>query len=176
MAPYVVCSASLIAAMTLSAAACAAVALVSTAARTARRNTQTVEQWLICALQQKDTRIGLPSVFVQELLRCECRDTSTRQQHVPDAGRPGSGVVLDRPYVQVLATRLEAVVSAGVWLQPPQVRNPELVALEIDSSAEQRQWAAAVISTLSGGLDETTMCNLLAALGTRGIVSLLGQR
>ena len=130
-----------------------------------------VEQRLKMALQLQPDITGLPTAFVGDLLRCEHTEKD-KDDSIP----PRAGVVLDRPYVTALAAQLEAVQASGVWPQPPQMRNPELVALEQGCSAERAQWAATVVAVLSGRLDETSACKLLAALGTRGIVSLLGQR
>ena len=136
----------------------------------------TAEQWLTTALQLQPESTGLPTAFIRDLLLCEHTETEAERERDRDDSVPPAGVVLDRPYVTALAGQLEAA-GTGVWPQPPQMRNPELVALEQDCSAERAQWLGAVVPALSGGgLDETSACKLLAALGTRGIASLLGQR
>ena len=163
----------LVAAVTLAAAAACAAACRRPRSfrRDGPRSTPRVEQWLTTALRLQAESTGLPIAFVQDLLQDEDREPSAVREHRDDAC-----VVLDRPYAKALAVQLEAVWSAGVWPQPPQVLNPELVALELDDGAERVRWAAAVMSTLSGGADETNACSLLAILGSRGIASLLGQR
>ena len=134
-----------------------------------------IEQWITRVLRLRAESTGLPVSFIQNLLQDEEQEPSVLRGHTDHAACP-AGVVLDRPYAKALAAQLEAVCSAGVWQQPPQVLNPELVALELDSSAEHMLWTATIISTLSHGLDETSTCRLLASLGPRGIASLLGQR
>lgn len=166
------------------ATACAAATVLSCtvtirgAGRAGRRSSTSlsVEQWLTRALRRQAESTGLPIAFIQDLLMDEDRESRAVHGHKDDAACPAGVVVLDRPYAKALAAQLEAVWSAGVWQHPPQVLNPELVALELDSSAERMVWTAKVISTLAHRLDETSACSLLATLGARGIASLLGQR
>jgi hypothetical protein len=155
-----------------SVAACAAAALTASARRGAV-GSLTLEQRLAQSLLQAaegGQELPLPRAFAQSLL--QEADATDRG----DRGHCCTGVVLDRPYVRILAAQLEKCLDGGVWPAPPAVENAELLALELDSSADHSRWAAMVLSTLACEADRATICALLAALGTQGVASLLGQR
>lgn len=121
---------------------------------------------------------SLPGSFAADLLRSE--DASGCLHSATSGATAAECVVLERPFYNTLARRLEQCRRTGVWPSLPDAgeANAELASLELDLGGSIASWQAAATAPLPCGGDRSAQHLILAveACGAHGIQTLLGQR